>query len=199
MNTYDDTTVNLLVLGDEVVNGYGDESHLGSIRRILRASDVAKEINLNLIEVGIKGASSTELSEQSSDIIKTHLPGVDQNRLIIFMPNRDIDSINISRSRLNLANILDRLNVSNLRVMVVGPAPRGLDDNIDIGELTRSLRDVCSRRNVQFVDIFTPLYKDSQWIHSMLSSEGKYTNKVGYGLVAWLIQESGFARFLQYS
>lgn len=197
MNILDKYNYNLCVLGDELVSGYGDISHLGSIRRILRQESDLKNINLNLNEIGIKGATSTDLSAIYEEQLKLRFNNFEQNRLVIFMPNRDIDSISVSRSRLNLANMLDRVNVENLRIMVVGPTPRNLDDNLEIQDLTRALFDVCSRRNILFVDIFNALENDSQWINSMLSSEGKYPDKIGYALIAWLINKAGFSRFIK--
>jgi lysophospholipase L1-like esterase len=189
---------NLVVYGDEVVNGYGDDGYLGAIRRILRQEPDFHDLNLSLSELGIKGADSGALVDELSDHVKSRFKNDEQNRLIVFMPNRDVDVISVSRSRLNLANIIDRLTVSNLRILVVGPPPRNLDDNLDIQTLSKSLHDVCARRNVQYVDLFTPLEKDSQWIQTMMNSDGAYPDKVGYGLIAWLIMHQGFLRFIKW-
>ncbi|MDR2508951.1 MAG: GDSL-type esterase/lipase family protein [Candidatus Ancillula sp.] len=199
MNQFENKRYNICIVGDECVQGYGDELQLGFIGRILKR--VAKDINVVTYNLGRFGADSTSVSKHLEADVNERLSadtdGEVQNRLIIMMPSRDIDQMPTSRSRLNLANILDKNNFPHYRAMVIGPTPRSLDENGRIAELSNACKDVCARRNIPYVDLFSSLVENKQWIHSMLASGAKYPDQVGYGLIAWVVLHSDFERFIK--
>lgn len=199
MNKFDSKRYNICIVGDEFVHAYGDELQLGFIGRILKR--VAKDINVITYNAGRFGADSTTISQHLEDDLHGRLVDGNehevQNRLIVMMPNRDINSMTTSRSRLNLANILDKTNFPHLKAMVIGPTPSSLDDNARISELSNACKDVCMRRNIPYVDLYTSLAENKQWIQSMLASDARYPDQVGYGLIAWVVMHSDFEHFIK--
>ncbi|GHT81375.1 lysophospholipase [Actinomycetota bacterium] len=195
MDSFSDGRINLVIIGDQVAQGYGDQAKLGVVGRILKSE--AQDLNVIDYNLGIYASNSAKISKRLNDDLFDRFDTSNKNRLLIFMPSADIDEFSTSRSRLNLANMIDQTMYPNQRIMVVGPPPRNLDDEIKLDNLSRSLSDVCARRNVRYVDLFHRLKDDAQWINSMLKTDGKYPDQTGYGLLAWLVRDGGFMEFLR--
>ena len=78
--------------------------------------------------------------------------------LIIAVGCSDIPAgISTPRSRLNLANITDRASTLGIPSMVVGPPPLAGVQSSAVKELSLSCQQVCERRDIPFVDTYTPL------------------------------------------
>ncbi|MDR1862129.1 MAG: hypothetical protein LBQ41_03855 [Candidatus Ancillula sp.] len=193
MNNYDPLETNVVVVGSELAQGYGDPAFLGVFGRVL--SRTAAKKNVNLSQLGLKDADSTQISKTLNDLLAFRFKEDSPNRLVIMFPNKDIDTLSSSRSRLNLANMIGQTMWPNQKILVVGPPPRNLDDNMTISQLSNALADVCARRGIQYINLFNLLKNEPGWSHAMLESDGKYPNETAYGLVAAHIINSNFEQF----
>jgi hypothetical protein len=119
-----------------------------------------------------------------------------QNRLIVQMTNNDNEKITDLRSRLNLVQLLDECHKLNIKTLVIGTTPRFPNEENQIAQRNNYYAQVCDRRNVQFIDIFSPLIRNQQWMTSSLSTNYKYPDQIGYELIAWIVLHSEWNIFL---
>ena len=80
---------------------------------------------------------------------------------------------------------------------VVGPPPP-LQEPLrgQVATLSAAQADVCDRRDVPFVDTFTPLADHEQWHEDLATGDGLHPGQAGYGLMAWLVLHSEWHAWL---
>jgi hypothetical protein len=121
-----------------------------------------------------------------------------ENYLVLALGAADIRAgITISRSRLNLASLLDDAIREGVKVFVVGPTPTG-DPEMDyeIEHLSAGFEDVVRRRQIPYVDCFKPLKEHDGWQQETSQHPRGLPGQVGYGLVAWLVLNRGWFEWL---
>jgi acyl-CoA thioesterase-1 len=80
---------------------------------------------------------------------------------------------------------------------VVGPPPGPHERlNASIAELSAAFADVCVRRQVAYVDTFTPLVAHEDWLTDLAAGDGVHPGQAGYGLIAWLVLHGGWRPWL---
>ena len=95
------------------------------------------------------------------------------------------------------ANVLDEAHSRRLPAFVVGPPPTADPErNKKIEELAGTFSDVCRRREVPFVDTFTPLLTHEDWLTDLAAGDGTHPRQAGYGLMAWLVLHGGWHEWL---
>jgi len=142
--------------------------------------------------------TSAKLSEQwLEEASKRFSPDTD-NRLIVCLNANDINAgITMSRSRLNLANILDSAASKGVQCFVVSPIPsRNPQLNYDIEHLSAGFEDVAARRSLPFVDCFRPLVDHQGFNEELKNSTLGMPGQLGHGLIAWLVLNQGWYRWL---
>ena len=84
-----------------------------------------------------------------------------------------------------------------MKTLIVGPPPRkNLPAQIQ-QEYVDAYKKSCLRRNIHFVDTYTPLVNHEQWNTDMsLSHDGYAPHQAGYALMAWLVLHSGWGTWL---
>ena len=119
-------------------------------------------------------------------------------RLVLGLGHGDaLRGLSVPRSRLNLANVLDDAHSRGLPAFVVGPPPAAVpDENARIDELSTTFGDVCHRRDVPYVDTFTPLVTHETWLTDLAAGDGLHPGQAGYGLIAWLVLHGGWYEWL---
>ncbi len=182
-------------MGDELVAGFGDARALGWTGRVMaRTANEPPIMNLNL---ATPGETTEQLAARWQDDVLRRTSRDSENRLVVGLGSHDLDtSQTLARSRLHLANMLDNAERLQLRPFVVGPPPR-----IDLParaqtDLTRAFAEVCNRRQIPFVDCYTPLVNHEQWNTDMSMSGGYVPRQAGYGLMAWLVLHMGWHNWL---
>jgi lysophospholipase L1-like esterase len=117
---------------------------------------------------------------------------------VVGLGHRDAQAgLSVPRARLNLANVLDDAHSRRLPCFVVGPPPVADPElNRAVEELSRTFGDVCRRRDVPFVDTFTPLVTHETWLTDLASGDGLHPGQAGYGLIAWLVLHNGWYEWL---
>jgi uncharacterized protein (DUF362 family) len=117
---------------------------------------------------------------------------------VLALGNSDAsEGISVSRSRLNVATVIDEARRNDISVFVVGPAP-SFDKalNYEIEHLATGYEDVCRRRNVTFVDFFHPLVDHEGFNAELEVSARNMPAQTGYGLMAWLVLNRGWYPWL---
>lgn len=187
----------IVILGDELTTAIGDSKALGWVGRVI-ARTPSQDPIIDIYTVPVPGETSSGLLERwSSEVQRRFTPETD-NRLVLALGNSDSrDGISVSRSRLNVATIIDEARRNNIAVFVVGPAPsfdRKL--NYEIEHLATGYEDVCKRRNIPFVDFFHPLVDHEGFNAELEVSSRNLPGQTGYGLMAWLVLNRGWYRWL---
>lgn len=187
----------IVILGDELTTAIGDSKALGWVGRVI-ARTPSQDPIIDIYTVPVPGETSSGLLERwSSEVQRRFTPETD-NRLVLALGNSDSRAgISVSRSRLNVATIIDEARRNNIAVFVVGPAPsfdRKL--NYEIEHLATGYEDVCKRRNIPFVDFFHPLVDHEGFNAELEVSSRNLPGQTGYGLMAWLVLNRGWYRWL---
>ena len=163
--------VNIFFVGDELVAGYGDARALGWTGRVLART--SNEPPLMPLTLAIPGENTDSLAKRWAEEVGRRIHPEEDNRLVLGLGSHDLDSgQTLARARLHLANTLDAALRLRLRSFVVGPPPRRDVPRKIQEDLTRAFADVCARRDLPYVDTFTPLVDHEQWNTDMSVSGG---------------------------
>lgn len=189
--------VRIIVLGDLLISPSGDPRGLGWLGRVLSRS-FSDEQTVEVMALPVPSETTAQLGERWLQEVERRLAGADEVRLVIALGNTDPASgISISRSRLNLATILDEARKRQIEPFVIGPVPSRIEDqNPEIEHLAWGFEDVANRRQIPFVDCFKPLVEHEGWRNEMAESSNGIPGQVGHGLIAWLVLNRGWNEWL---
>jgi lysophospholipase L1-like esterase len=170
---------------------------MGWVGRVIARTPVEDPI-IDIYNVPSPGETSATLVERWSQEVQRRFRPETDNRLVIALGNSDAsEGISVSRSRLNLATVVDEARRSDISVFVVGPPPsfnKAL--NYEIEHLATGCEDVCNRRSVTFVDFFHPLVDHEGYNLELEASARNMPGQTGYGLMAWLVLNRGWYQWL---
>lgn len=187
----------LCFVGDGFVAGVGDPKALGWVSRVVGRTD-GQGASLTSYNLGVRGASSADTMARWRSECPPRWEGRSERRLVIGVGAEDVaQGVTTARSRLNLANILDDASSTGIASFVVGPTPTlDSETNARLQVLSDAQADVCGRRRVPFVDCFSPLVAHDQWQSDLAAGDTVHPGQAGYGLIAWLVLNGGWAPWL---
>jgi acyl-CoA thioesterase I len=187
----------VVILGDETTTAIGDVKALGWVGRVIARTPVEDPI-IDIYNVPSPGETSAGLLERWSLEVQRRFRPETQNRIVLALGNADAsEGMSVSRSRLNVATVIDEARRNDFSVLVVGPSPsfnRAL--NYEIEHLATGYEDVCKRRNIPFVDFFHPLVDHEGFNVELEVSARNMPGQTGYGLMAWLVLNRGWYPWL---
>ncbi|WP_462417193.1 GDSL-type esterase/lipase family protein [Kytococcus sp. Marseille-QA3725] len=190
--------IGLCFVGDGAVSGYGDDRALGWVGRVMARTPL-EHVDLAAYNLGVLGATSAHLLSRWRTECDPRWGNRNERRLVIGVGGGDPEAaLTTARSRLNVANMLDDAATHGIATFVVSPTPV-VDPvaNEKLQAIVEAQADVCARRGVPFVDCFTPLLGHEQWEAEMLSGDGRNPGRTGYGLMAWLVLNGGWHRWMR--
>jgi acyl-CoA thioesterase I len=197
MEAAEDQEIRIVVLGDELTTAIGDTKALGWVGRVI-ARTPSEDPIIDVYTVPLPGETSATMLERWSGEVQRRFSPETDNRLVLALGNSDArEGMSVSRSRLNVATIIDEARRNGIAVFVVGPAP-SFDKslNYEIEHLATGYEDVCKRRNVPFVDFFHPLVDHEGFNAELEVSARNLPGQTGYGVMAWLVLNRGWYRWL---
>lgn len=190
------TEIRAVILGDELLTGAGDPKGIGWLGRVQARMPSGNDVSVFALPM---------INETTSDLLvrfkSEALPRFSEktvNKLVISLSSGDItDGITISRSRLNLASLLDDAIREGIDVLVIGPCPTGIAEfDSEVKHLSEGFADVVKRRQLAYVDCFGPLENHDGWLAEVSGHPRRLPGQVGYGLIAWLVINRGWFEFL---
>jgi lysophospholipase L1-like esterase len=191
------TETRIVILGDETTTAIGDVKALGWVGRVIARTPVEDPI-IDIYNVPSPGETSAGLLDRWSLEVQRRFRPETQNRIVLALGNADAsEGISVSRSRLNVATVIDEARRNDFSVLVVGPSPsfnKAL--NYEIEHLATGYEDVCNRRNIPFVDFFHPLVDHEGFNVELEVSARNMPGQTGYGLMAWLVLNRGWYPWL---
>jgi len=189
--------IRIVIIGDDLVGAGGDPKGLGWVGRVI-AKTQSEYPRVDFYPLATPEISTAGMSEQWLEESSKRFAADTDNRLIICLNPNDINAgISMSRSRLNLANILDTAASKGVQCFVISPIPsRNPQLNYDIEHLSAGFEDVASRRSLPFVDCFRPLVDHAGVNEELKNSVLGLPGQLGHGLIAWLVLNQGWYRWL---
>ena len=189
--------IRIVIIGDDLIGAGGDPKGLGWVGRVI-AKTQSDYPRVDFYTLATPEISTAGMSEQWLEEASKRFAADTDNRLIICLNPNDINSgITMSRSRLNLANILDTAASKGVQCFVISPIPsRNPQLNYDIEHLSAGFEDVASRRSLPFVDCFRPLVDHAGFNEELKNSVLGLPGQLGHGLIAWLVLNQGWYSWL---
>lgn len=187
----------VVVLGDSLITAAGDPKGMGWLGRVI-AKTPSVEPRIDFYQLAVPDETSTMLIERWTTEVSRRFSNDTDNYLVVALSNLDpAAGVSISRSRLNLATILDESAKAGIKCFVVGPTPpRNPELNREIEHLASGYEDVATRRAIPFVDCFRPLVDHEGWNEELANSAHGLPGQVGHGLIAWLVLNRGWYQWL---
>lgn len=192
-----ESALRVIVLGDQLVTASGDPKGMGWIGRV-QARTPQVDPTIELITIANPDDNSLTLSKRWKAEVTPRVNTIGRTKVAIALSHHDIRAgLSTSRSRLNLATVLDDALKNGFEPFVIGPTPHKESAlNNDVEQLSWGFEDVCSRRNVPYVDCFHPLQGHEGWNTELQNSPSGLPGQVGYGLIAWLVLNRGWVEWL---
>lgn len=190
--------IRVVIIGDSLVSASGDPKGMGWLGRVMARTPVTEPL-IDVFALPNPGDTSAKLLDRYNSEVQLRFSAGVENRLVLVLPNFDpAAGISISRSRLNVATILDDAKRKGIECFVIGPTPhRNPELNGEIEHLSAGFEDVCSRRGVHYVDCFTPLIGHEGWNSEIASDPAGRPGQIGHGLIAWLVLNRGWHEWLE--
>ena len=184
------------MLGDELLTGAGDPKGLGWLGRVQARLPHGEDVAF--FPLAKIGETTGALLERWRTEALPRFSKETENYLVIALGSQDIQAgTTLSRSRLNLASVLDDATREGVKVFVVGPAPTGVKEyDSEVGELSLGFADVVKRRQMKYVDCFNPLKEHDGYLSEVSQHPRRLPGQVGYGLIAWLVLNKGWFEWL---
>ena len=197
MSANPERNLRVVILGDELVSPGADPKGMGWVGRVI-AKTPRNDRRIDFYCLPAPDETTNMLAERWASEVKRRFSTETENRLVLALNNNDpAAGISISRSRLNIATILDEAKRSGVESFIVGPTPsRNAELNYEIEHLATGFEDVANRRNVPFVDCFRPLAEHDGWNQEIRDSAFGQPGQIGHGLIAWLVLNRGWFDWL---
>jgi lysophospholipase L1-like esterase len=186
----------VVVLGDELLTGAGDPKGLGWLGRV--QARIPQGDDVAVFPLAKIGETTAQLLDRWQAEALPRFSKETENYLVLALSSQDIlAQTTISRSRLNLASLLDDAIREGVSVFVVGPTPTGVAEyDSEVSELNAGFADVVKRRQLKYVDCFSPLKEHEGWLAEVSNHPRRLPGQVGYGLMAWLVLNKGWFEWL---
>lgn len=190
--------VRIVILGDGIISAAGDPKGMGWVGRVISKTPTNSP-RIEIFSLPAPDETTSMLAERWQSEVQRRFSAETENKLVIALSNHDpAAGISISRSRLNIATIIDEAKRAGIETFLVGPTPhRNAELNTEVEHLASGFEDVASRRGIPFVDCFRPLVEHEGWNLEIETSEQGLPGQVGHGLIAWLVLNRGWYEWLE--
>ncbi len=189
--------VRIVILGDAIISAAGDPKGMGWVGRVTSKTPSTSP-RIDIYALPAPDETTSMLAERWQSEVQRRFSAETENKLVIALSNHDpAAGISISRSRLNIATIVDEAKRAGIETFLIGPTPhRNKELNGEVEHLASGFEDVADRRGVPFVDCFRPLVEHEGWNLEIETSEHGLPGQVGHGLIAWLVLNRGWYEWL---
>ena len=189
--------VRIVILGDALVSAAGDPKGMGWVGRVT-AKTPSNSPRIDIFALPAPDETTSMLAERWKAEVQRRFSAETENRLVIALSNADpAAGISISRSRLNIATMVDEAKRQGIESFLIGPTPhRNAQLNGEVEHLASGFEDVASRRGIPFVDCFRPLVEHEGWNTEIETAEFGQPGQIGHGLIAWLVLNRGWYEWL---
>lgn len=177
-------------LGDSYVNGKGDETALGWVGRVCQ-SLLKQELDLTYYNLGVRGRTSQDVLQNWSELEPRWLDQADNRVVVSFGVNDTV--ILDGEQRISATEIQDNINLimnqlKQTTSLVVGPPPvSDFMQNQRIKAYSNQLQQSCQAFDIPFIELFTPLFHDQDYLAEVSQNDGSHPGQTGYRKIAHLV------------
>lgn len=182
----------LIAFGESFVAGVGDPDHLGWVGRAL-----AGRREVTLYNLGVRGATSAKLAGLWRREAEARLVDEEPCRIVFSFGVNDTwreagqedgeARVTPAQSLLHARAILTEAGAL-APVLLVGPPPLpDVGRSARIEALNETLKLLCARLKVPFIDVFRPLAADGLWTSEAAAWDGAHPGAAGYQRMADLV------------
>lgn len=196
--------IRICFVGDSFVNGTGDETCLGWAGRLCAAAKT-DNISVTYYNLGVRRNTSEDILQRWEQECALRLPDFCEGRMVLSCGVNDMlsehDQLRVSPedSRSNVRQILQQAS-AKYKTIMVGPAPVGdAALNSRIKTISAAYAQEASALGIPFIDVFSQLITDRQYLQDCNSSDGLHPRSDGYSAIAKVIAASGNWWFRQTS
>jgi lysophospholipase L1-like esterase len=184
--------IRICFVGDSFVNGTGDETYLGWVGRVCAASK-SPDISLTCYNLGIRRNTSKDILQRWKLECALRLPDFCEGRVVLSCGVNDMlsehDQLRVSPedSRNNVRHILQQSS-AKYKTIMVGPPPVGdAELNSRIKTISAAYAQEASALGIPFIDVFSPLVTDRQYLQESRNNDGLHPRSYGYSAIARII------------
>ena len=198
MSTESRRDVRIVILGYALISAAGDPKGMGWVGRVTSKTP-RNNPRIDIFALPAPDETTSMLAERWAAEIGRRFSAETENRLVLALGNTDpAAGISLSRSRLNVATIVDEAKRAGIQSFIIGPTPhRNPELNPEVEHLATGFEDVATRRGIPFVDCFRPLVEHEGWNQEISGSDHGLPGQIGHGLVAWLVLNRGWYEWLE--
>lgn len=182
-------SVRVCFFGDSIVAGFGDETQLGWVGRVIGAAR-RDGWDLTGYNLGVRGESGPQIAARWRAEAETRLQRADGYGIVLAfgvndtMMDGERRRVPGAESLAVLARIIDQSSASGWPQLVIGPTLVDDDQhNLRILELSSAMAATCADAEVPFVDLATDLATDLRggaWRREVASRDGAHPTARGY-------------------
>ena len=197
------TTLRICFVGDSIVNGTIDGEFLGWPGRLCR-DERAKGHDLTLYNLGVRAETSRQIAARWRAECTPRLPAPHDGALVFGFGVNDMAEDADTGVRVPIPESVEvaRAIISEARswkpTLWVGPAPAEMAmqpfspapgisysfENNRTAALGGEYRALAAELDVPYLDLFTPLSRESAWSASLRAGDGVHPSDEGYALIA---------------
>jgi lysophospholipase L1-like esterase len=185
-------SLRLCFFGDSIVAGFGDETQLGWVGRVVHAArrDGWDVTGYNL---GVRGETGPQIAARWRGEAERRLCRADGYGVVLAFGVNDtvVDGdqrrVSASESLAVLSRIIEEATAAGWPLLVVGPTLVDDDQhNLRIVELSEAMGAACADRGVPFVEVAAGV-RDDAWRRDVASRDGAHPTEHGYERLSRMI------------
>ncbi len=181
------------VLGDSFVTGVGDPEGRGWVGR-LTASTLAAGVEATLYPLGIRGETTTALTDRWRREVRPRLPRSVDGRVVLAAGYNDPDPARAAAAVLTAAR---GVRGRRLGVLVLGPPPSPEAGRLaDLTALDDALARGCAHHGLPHATVLAPLVADGRWCAEAAAGDGAHPGAGGYAAYADAVWAAGWLDWL---
>jgi lysophospholipase L1-like esterase len=185
--------IRICFMGESFINGTGDSTHLGWTGRLCVALS-QQAYQVTYYNLGIRGETSTELSQRWQSEAERRLQSDHDNRIVFSFGTNDT-TIENGKLRVEVADSLRNARLilrtakQHYPVLMVSPPPTADSERHGrVQELSENFAAICQDLDIPYLDVFMPLLSSTAWMTEVKAGDGSHPNAAGYAELAQLVQ-----------
>jgi lysophospholipase L1-like esterase len=188
--------IRICFIGDSYVQGTGDPECLGWVGRLCASARHAGH-NITAYNLGVRRETSRDIAHRWLSECERRLPATTDNYVVFSFGANDVtieDGAPRVAEHETLASLRAILETAkaHYRALLVGPpATSETPHNARLGRLSGHMKDAAEQMGVPYLDLFSLLVNDVQWMEEVRSNDGAHPKAPGYEHIANIVAASG--------